>query len=114
MGTFQVEIELGDPKGERWEKITATVGTKAALAWAPREALEQLGVEPQKRITLRHFDGRLIKRDVAQTWLRIGDQSHVVTIVFGDKRDPVLVGSETLQEMSLTADLDRSKIVTAV
>ncbi len=113
MGTFQIEMEVGDPEGDRWEKVTATVGTKAALAWAPREVLEQLGVEPEKRISLRHLDGRLIKRDVAQAWLRISDNAKVVTIVFGEKRDSVLLGSETLQEMSLKADLDRGRIVPA-
>jgi predicted aspartyl protease len=111
MGTFQVEIEIGGPQGGRWEKITATVGTKSALAWAPREVLEQLGVQPEKRISLRHLDGRLIKRDVAQTWLRIGDRAKVVTVVFGEKRDTALVGSDTLEEMQLAADLDRGKIV---
>ena len=113
MGTFSVEIEIGDPQGERWAKLSATVGTKAGLAWAPREVLEGLGVQPEKRISLRHLDGRLIKRDVAQTWLRIGDKAQVVTVVFGEKRDSALVGSETLQEMLLAADLDREKIVPA-
>ncbi len=113
MGTFQVEIEIGDPQGERWELVSATVGTKAAFAWAPRSLLEGLGVEVEKRITLRHLDGRLIKRDVGQTWLRIGDKSHVGTVVFGDKRDPVLVGTETLRDMQLRADLERERLVPA-
>jgi len=110
MGTFQVEIEIGDPQGERWEKLSATVGTKSALAWAPREVLEGLGVQPEKRISLRHLDGRLIKRDVAQTKVRIGEKTQTVTVVFGEKRDSVLVGSDTLQEMSLQADLDKGTI----
>ena len=113
MGTFQVEIEIGDPQGERWEKMSATVGTKAAFAWAPREVLEGLGVQPEKRISLRHLDGRLIKRDVAQTCLRIGDKAQIATVVFGDKRDPVLIGSSTLQDMGLTADLEKEKLVPA-
>jgi predicted aspartyl protease len=113
MATFQVEIEIGDAKGERWEKLTATVGTKAGFAWAPREVLEGLGVQPDKRIPLRHLDGRLIKRDVAETRLRLGDKSQVVTIVFGEKRDPTLVGSETLEAMGLKADLDKEKIIPA-
>ena len=113
MGAFQVEIEVGDPQGERWEKLAATAGTKATFAWAPRSVLEELGVEPKKRITLRHPDGRLIKRDVAQTWLRIGDTALVGTVVFGEKRDPVLVGSSTLQDMLLEADTDKEKLVPA-
>ena len=113
MGTFQVEIEIGDPHGERWEKLEATVGTKATLAWVPRHVLEGLGVQPEKRVPLRHLDGRLIKRDVAQTLLRLGEKKQVVTVVFGEKRDPILVGSETLQDMSLKADVDRGTIVKA-
>jgi predicted aspartyl protease len=113
MGTFQVELEIGDLQGERWERLSATVGTKAAFAWAPRELLEELGIQPEKRITLRHLDGRLIKRDVAQASLRIGDKTAVATVVFGDKRDPALVGSTTLQDLQLAADLDRQKLVPA-
>jgi hypothetical protein len=113
MGTFDVEIEVGDPQGERWERATATVGTKATLAWAPRELLERLGVQPGKRIPLRHLDGRLIKRDTAETWLRVDGQSQMVTFVFGEKRDPTLIGSETLQQLGLAADLTRGSIVKA-
>ena len=113
MGTFQVEIEIGDPQGERWEKLAATVGTKSAFAWAPRSVLEELGVQPDKRVSLRHPDGRLIKRDVGQTWLRIGDKAGVGTVVFGETRDPVLIGSDTLQNMLLKADIEKEKLVPA-
>ena len=111
MGTFQVELEIGDPQGERWEKLQGTVGTKAANAWVPQSVLEKLGVRVEKRVSLRHTDGRLIKRDVGQASLRIGDKSIVGTVVFGAERDPVLVGSETLQAMQLQADLSREQIV---
>lgn len=111
MGTFQVELEVGDPQGERWEKLAATVGTKAANAWVPQPVLEKLGVQIEKRISLRHPDGRLIKRDVGQTSLRIGDKAIVGMVVFGGERDPVLVGSETLENMQLAADLAKEKLV---
>jgi len=113
MGTFNVEIEIGDPQGQRWEQVTAMVGTRVAHAWAPRELLERLGVQPGKRIALRHLDGRLIKRDTAQTWLRVEGASKVVEFVFGEKRDPTLIGSETLQQLGLAADLTRGSIVRA-
>jgi hypothetical protein len=75
--------------------------------------LEKLGVQVEKRVSLRHTDGRLIKRDVGQASLRIGDKSIVGTVVFGAERDPVLVGSETLQAMQLQADLSREQLVPA-
>lgn len=111
MGTFQVEVEIGDPQGERWEKLQGTVGTKAANAWVPQPLLEKLGVQIEKRVSLRHTDGRLIKRDVGQTQVRIGGKSITTTVVFGEKRDPVLVGHETLRELELQADLTKEKLV---
>jgi hypothetical protein len=87
MGTFQVELEIGDPQGGRWEKLQGTVGTKAANAWVPQSVLERLGVRVEKRVSLRHPDGRLIKRDVGQASLRIGDKSIVGRLSRGE-RDP--------------------------
>ena len=111
MGAFQVELEIGDPSGAQWEKLSGTVGTKAANAWVPQSVLEKLGVQIEKRVSLRHPDGRLIKRDVGQTWLRIGDKAIVGMVVFGGERDPVLVGSETLESLQLAADLAKEKLV---
>jgi predicted aspartyl protease len=111
MGTFQVEFEIGDPQGGRWQTQRGMVGTKAANAWLPQPLLEELGVQIEKRVSLRHTDGRLIKRDVGQTWLRIGDKSVMTAVVFGEKRDPVLVGHETLEALGLKADLAKEKLM---
>jgi predicted aspartyl protease len=111
VGQFQIEFEVGDPKGEQWEKLSGTVGTKAANAWVPQPVLEKLGVHIEKRVSLRHTDGRLIKRDVGQTQVRIGDKPITTTVVFGEKRDPVLVGHETLEALGLQADLAKEKLV---
>ena len=111
MSTFQVAVEVGDPQGERWEKVEATVGTRATFAWVPQAALERLGVQPEKRVSLRHPDGRLIKRDVGQTSLRIGDRTCTAVVVFGAARDPVLVGTDTLEGMTLAPDYERGRLV---
>ena len=111
MGQFQVEFEIGDPNGGQWEKLSGLVGTKAANAWVPQPVLEQLGVQIEKRVSLRHTDGRLIKRDVGQTQVRIGDKVVTTTVVFGEKRDPVLMGHEALQALGLQADLAKEKLV---
>jgi predicted aspartyl protease len=113
MSTFQVEIEVGDAQGERWQKLNATAGTRATFAWVPLSVLAELGVQPEKRISLRHPDGRLIKRDVGQTMLRIGDASCTGTVVFGAERDPVLVGSSTLEGLHLVADPQKGTLAPA-
>jgi predicted aspartyl protease len=103
MATFQVEMEIAGREGDNWQQLDATVGTKAAFAWAPQPVLEALGIQPEKRVSLRHLDGRLIKRDVAQARIRVAGREVTATIVFGAARDAALVGSETLEQLGLQA-----------
>jgi predicted aspartyl protease len=114
MATFQVEMEIAGLEGERWEKLDATVGTRATMAWAPQPVLESLGIQPEKRVSLRHLDGRLIKRDVAQARIRVGDKEVTATVVFGAARDPALVGSETLELLGLQANTQGQLVPNAV
>jgi predicted aspartyl protease len=111
MGQFQVEFEVAGPNSNVWESLSGLVGTKAADAWVPQPVLEKLGVQVEKRVSLRHTDGRLIKRDVGQAQVRIGDTTVTTTVVFGEKRDPVLMGHETLEALGLRADLAKEKLV---
>ena len=114
MGTFQVEIEIGDPQGGRWEKVQGTVGTHATFALAPSSLLQRLGVQPERRISLRHPDGQLVERDAAQTWLRICEKSRIGIVVFGDEDESVLVGTNTLQGMLLEPDYEKETLVSVV
>lgn len=114
MGTFQVEVEIGDLQGEQWERLSATVGTRATFALVPRATLERLGVEADRRIPLRHTDGRLIEKNAGQTWLRIGDKSRIGIVIFGEGDDPVLVGMNTLQGMLLEPNFEDAALVPVV
>jgi predicted aspartyl protease len=111
LGTFQIEFDVADPQGEQWETLKGMVGTKPVNTWVPQSILEKLGVQIEKRVSLRHTDGRLIKRDVGQTQVRVGDKSVLTTVVFAAERDPVLVGSETLAALGLQADMTKEKLV---
>jgi len=51
MGTFRVEIEIGDAAGERWERVEALVDTGATYTTVPAELLRRLGVTPHARDT---------------------------------------------------------------
>jgi predicted aspartyl protease len=46
MGTFRVEIEIGDAAGERWETVETLVDTGAMYTTAPAPLLRRLGVAP--------------------------------------------------------------------
>lgn len=71
MGTFRTSFEIGDPEGERWETVDGLVDTGASYTWMPRDVLERLGIEPEERWEFETADGRVIEREVAQTWARL-------------------------------------------
>jgi len=48
MGSFRVQVEIGDPAGNRFDTIEALVDTRATYTWVPRDLLERLGVRPEE------------------------------------------------------------------
>ncbi|PYN27147.1 MAG: hypothetical protein DMD76_08645, partial [Candidatus Rokuibacteriota bacterium] len=82
MGTFRVEIEVGDPTGGRFERIDALVDTGATYTSLPHPRLDALGVTPHARDSFLLADGRRVKRDIGRTWIRIGEQAEMTLVVF--------------------------------
>ena len=83
MGAFRVEIEIGNPEGTRFEVTNALLDTGASYATVPGSMLRALGVPPHDQFTFILADGRRIRRDVGQTWIRIDGRSVITLIVFG-------------------------------
>jgi len=104
MGTFRVEIEVGDPTGGRFERIDALVDTGATYTSLPHPRLDALGVTPHARDSFLLADGRRVKRDIGRTWIRIGEQAEMTLVVFGDPASPALLGAYALQGLRLAAD----------
>ncbi|MEE9277243.1 MAG: retroviral-like aspartic protease family protein [Dehalococcoidia bacterium] len=104
MGTFRVEIEIGDPAGERWETVEALVDTGASHTRVPRSVLERLAVEPTERWPFRLADDREVEYDVAQTQVRIDGRARFSIVVFGDDGSDALLGAATLGMFALDTD----------
>jgi clan AA aspartic protease len=111
VGTFHATIEIGDPQGERYEALEALVDTGSTYTWAPRDLLQQLGVQPIGRREFETADGRVIERDVAQTWVRYDGRAHITFVVFGDEGSSPLLGAYTLEGFGLAPDPVRRRLV---
>jgi hypothetical protein len=48
MGSFRVQVEIGDPAGNRFDTIEALVDTRASYTWVSRDLLGRLGVRPEE------------------------------------------------------------------
>ena len=104
MGTFRVDIEIGDPAGQRYEKVEALVDTGATYTMVPAPLLERLGVVPHVRDAFVLADGRRVDRDIGRTWVRVDGRLELTLVVFGEPDAPSLLGAYTLEGLRLAAD----------
>ena len=103
-GTFRASIEIGDPRGSRFEMVEALVDAGASYTWVPGDLLHRLDVLPQKRWEFKIDGGRVIERDVGETRARYENETRTTIVVFGDEGSPPLLGAYTLEGFRLSAD----------
>ena len=111
MGTFSVNIEIGDAQGSRFETVNALVDTGTSYSWVPRGCLERLGVLPQDRWKFEIAGGQIIDRDVAETIVRYDGETRTTIMVFGDEGSSPLLGAYALEGFRLAADPVNRRLV---
>lgn len=104
MGTFQVEIEIGDPEGRRYETVEALVDSGATYTVMPASLLRRLGVSPHSQRAFLLADGTRIERDFGRTWVKLDGEPDISAVVFGDEGTMPLLGALTLEIFSLGID----------
>ena len=111
MGTFSVDVEVGDPQGERWERVSLPVDTGSAYTVIPRPMLERLGVQPLRHARFRLADGRVFDQEIGQTWIRFNESAVIRIVAFGEESDEPLVGADTLEGLLLVVDPTGKRLV---
>ncbi len=110
MGTFRVQIEVGDPEGKRFEAVDALVDTGATNTALPSSLLASLRVTPHTTTVFELADGRELELGVGRTWVRVNGQQEFTQVVFAaDGTEPIL-GAVTLEEMGLAVDPVRRRL----
>jgi clan AA aspartic protease len=104
MGTFRVEVEIGDAAGERWETIEALVDTGATYTTVSAALLRRLGVTPHARDTFVLADGRHVERDIGRSFIRVSGRAEVTLLVFAEADTSPLLGAYALEGLRLTVD----------
>ncbi len=103
MGAFTYPIDIGDPQGQRYERVEALVDTGASYTTLPASLLRRLGVQSMGRRRFRIASGQVMEREVGQTWIRIDSEAHVQLVVFGTE-DQALLGAFSLEGFGLAVD----------
>jgi predicted aspartyl protease len=73
--------------------------------------LEDLAIEPQKRVRFEMANGDVIERDVGFAVVYASGTKTVDEVVFGELGDLVLLGARTLQGLNLKVDLVGKRLV---
>ncbi len=104
MGSFRIQIEIGDPAGSRFDAVRALVDTEATYTWVPRDILERLGIQPEEERPFVLADGRQVAYAIAWIRVRIDGRTQPTIAVFGDPGSEPLLGVFTLEGFGLAAD----------
>ena len=111
MGTFNVEIGIGDPERGRWTTLDALVDTSATITAAPASVLRNLGVQPSMRRTFQSALGEAREMDVGQTWVRVNGEEVITLVLFNDEGTTPLLGNLALWTLFLGVDPARQMLV---
>ena len=106
-----MNIEIGDPDGNRFESVRALVDTGASYTTVPSSVLRNMTVTAHDRVTFILADGRRVQRDLGRTWVRIQGKSEITLVVFGDEESEALLGAYTLQGLLLGVDTPNDRLV---
>ena len=110
MGTFTLNIQVGDEQGQTFEEAEALVDSGATFTVIPASTLRRLGVEPRRRAPFRLANDRVEQRDVGVAVVRFDGHESITSVVFGEE-GTVLLGALTMEDMLLAIDLINKRLV---
>ena len=111
MGSFTVEVEIGNASGTRFEPVEALVDTGAAYTWIPQDILQRLGVRPTDQRLFELADGRQLRYGFAWATIRLQGKVQPTPVIFGDEGSTPLLGVVTLEEFSLGIDPMKQRLI---
>lgn len=104
MGTFSVQIEIGDANREQWVAMDALVDTGASITSAPGSVLRDLGVEPEFRQIFQFAQGETRQMNIGYARVRFEGKEVITQVLFNDEGTPPLLGAMALEGAYLGVD----------
>ena len=113
MGTFVVQLEIGDLRGEKFEDVEALVDTGATTTVIPGSILRRLGIviPSTKRETFEYANGQQVKLDMAEAKARVAGLETTTWVIFGEEGTTALLGAYTLEGVLLGVDPYGQKLI---
>ena len=115
MGSFRTSVSLEHVarRGELRTLADVLVDTGSEYTWAPRAALESLGIAPERTQGFLVADGRAIEREMGIAIVHAGGTWAPDFVVFAEPGDMILLGAHSLEGLNLRVDPVRKILVDA-
>lgn len=104
MGTFSVQVEIGDANRERWVAMDALVDTGSTMTSAPASLFRELGVEPESREIFEFAQGEVRFMEVGYTWVRFANKEILTQVLFNEEDSEPLLGAIALENALMGVD----------
>ncbi len=110
MGTFSVNLWVGNLFADTGATVNALVDTGATHSMLPGSLLRELGIEPVETRFARVADSRRIELQTAWARFSAAGRNAVARVAFGPEGE-FLMGATTLEDLGLVVDpIDRRLI----
>ena len=116
MGTFHTRCKIENIVDRKKFVVVPKllVDTGSEFTWIPATTLEKLGIDREKKdIPFVMANGQQVTRSVGFAIIRLDKFFTVDEVVFAEKGDLARLGARTLEELNLTVDPRRKRLVAA-
>ncbi len=110
MGTFRVEVTLGNPDSDARETVEALVDTGSTFSVMPASLLRRLGIEPTRTRRLRLANGQVEERQTGMAFFEVAGMDGEARVVFGPENIHLL-GATTLEDLSFVVDPINKRLI---
>ena len=113
VGTFSVELEVGNPAREEFVAVQAMVDTGAIYTMLPEDLLDRMGVARLETDIFEMADDSLVEYAIGSATIRLHGRTLPVPVVFARSDNTPLLGATTLEIFRLVADPVNEQLVSA-
>jgi clan AA aspartic protease len=111
LGTFSVDIEIGDSTREQWITMNALVDTGASITSMSASTLRELGVEPVTSERFKFAQGEVRTMEIGYTWLRFAGKEILTQVLFNEEGSPPLLGALALESAYMGVDPVEQRLI---
>ena len=111
MGTFSVEIQIGNQDTGEFLQLEAPVDSGAAYTLLPSEMLNRLSVKSVGQRDFELADQRSVRYDVGEARVRLNGDELTLLVVFAPEGTSPLLGATALELFGLAADPVNQRLI---